>query len=130
FTIAAGEGPIEVVGVEDRLGQVLRNLLTNARSFSPKGGTIHVAVARAGGWVEVTVDDEGPGVPEDKREAVFERFFSLRPEGEPFGKHSGLGLSISRQIVEAHGGRIHVENRHGPDGNVRGARFTFALPAA
>jgi two-component system sensor histidine kinase ChvG len=78
----------------------------------------------------VAVDDEGPGIPEDKLKAIFDRFYSERPEGEKFGTHSGLGLSISQQIVEAHGGRLAAANRRNASGAVIGARFTIELPAA
>ena len=123
--------------VEDRIAQVMRNLLANAISFSPRGGAIRIAVRRVGDNVEVSVEDDGPGVPPDKLDAVFDRFYSLRPKHEPFGLHSGLGLSISRQIVEAHGGTIWAENRlappgaakgDGPASAIQGARFAFTLP--
>ena len=102
-------------------------------SFSPPGGTIRIAAQRRkdparGGVVEVTFDDEGPGIPEGKREAIFERFYSERPKGEKFGTHSGLGLSISRQIIDAHGGTIAAENRRDGSGEVSGARFMVRLP--
>jgi len=123
-------GPLLVPGLETPLGQVFRNLLENALSFSPPGGTVAIRAGRDGAMVEVAVEDEGPGLPPDKLEAVFERFYSERPEGEAFGTHSGLGLSIARQIVEAHKGRIWAENI-GPDRDrPRGARFVVRLPAA
>ena len=78
----------------------------------------------------MTIDDEGPGIPEGKLEAIFERFYSERPSGEKFGTHSGLGLSISKQIVEAHRGTITAQNRRDADGAVTGARFTVRLPMA
>ncbi len=120
---------IGVVGIEDRLGQVLRNLIANAASFSPPGGKIQLAARRNGDVVEIIVDDEGPGIPADKLEKIFDRFYSDRPEGEKFGTHSGLGLSISRQIVNAHGGALWAENRQSGDGTVIGARFILRLPA-
>ena len=120
--------PIVVPGIEDRLVQVFRNLIANAVSFSPPGGTIRLGLARRGDRVMVSIEDEGPGIPEGKAEAIFERFYSERPQSEQFGIHSGLGLSISRQIVEAHGGTIRAENRHGADGSVTGARFIVTLP--
>lgn len=123
-----GTRPLIVPGLEHRLGQVFRNLITNAISFSPPRGTIRLAVSRQGGLVEVTVEDEGPGISEDKLEQIFERFYSDRPQGEKFGTHSGLGLSISRQIVTAHGGTIRAENRYGEKGAVIGARFIVRLP--
>jgi two-component system, OmpR family, sensor histidine kinase ChvG len=124
-----------VPGIEDRLVQVLRNLIANAISFSPPGGTIALAVHRDQDTVVVTVDDEGPGIPDAKLAAIFDRFYSERPAGEKFGTHSGLGLSISKQIIEAHRGVIRAENRRGPSnamggGTVIGARFIVRLPAA
>ena len=124
-----GSGGLVVTGHESRLVQVLRNLISNAVSFSPKGGSVTLAVRRQGGDVVTTVEDEGPGIPEAKLAAIFDRFYSERPEGEKFGTHSGLGLSISKQIVEAHGGRIWAENRRSADGHGTGARFIVRLPA-
>jgi two-component system sensor histidine kinase ChvG len=120
---------LEVMGIEDRLVQVLRNLIANAISFSPPGGRIRLGAARTGDTVRVTVADEGPGIPPDKLEAIFDRFYSERPESEKFGSHSGLGLSISKQIVEAHGGRIRAENIVRAGGEIAGARFVIQLPA-
>lgn len=119
-----------VSGLEDRLGQVFRNLITNAVSFSPPGGTIHLAARREDDWILIEVADEGPGIPPDSLENVFNRFYSERPSGEKFGTHSGLGLSISRQIIEAHGGQIWAENRHDEQNRIVGARFRIRLPAA
>ncbi len=110
-------------GTDSRIGQVLRNLIDNALSFSPEGGLVTLQVARIGEGVLVTVEDEGPGMPEDSLEKIFERFHTDR-EGE-FGRHSGLGLSISKQIVLAHRGTIYAENR-----DEGGARFVMELPAA
>ncbi len=141
------EGPAEpalVSGREAPLGQVFRNLIDNARSFSPPGGAVRVRVGRErDGSALVQVDDDGPGIPPENLESVFQRFYTNRPRNAPggpaapggtaFGGHSGLGLSIARQIVEAHGGRITAENRPAPDphkGGVAGARFTVVLPAA
>ncbi|MBS0559683.1 MAG: stimulus-sensing domain-containing protein [Proteobacteria bacterium] len=117
-----------VQAVEDRLVQVFRNLITNALSFSPPGGRVAVAAHEAGGWVEITVEDNGPGIPDGRLEHVFDRFYSERPKGEDFGQHSGLGLSISKQIVEALRGRISAENRRDIFGKVIGARFVVRLP--
>lgn len=116
-----------VLGTEGRIGQVLRNLVANAISFSPPGGHIVIAARRKGGRIVVTVEDEGPGIPPDKLKAIFERFYSERPKGEKFGTHSGLGLSISKQIVEAYGGRLSAENRLDAEGHVLGARFVIDL---
>ncbi len=123
------QGPLVVTGLEERLGQVLRNLIDNARSFSPPAGTIRVRVVAGDGEVTITVDDDGPGIPEENLEAVFDRFYRARPAGESFGIHSGLGLSISRQIVGAHGGTIHAENWRDAEGRIGGARFVVWLPA-
>jgi two-component system sensor histidine kinase ChvG len=125
-----GLGPFVVMGIGDRLGQVFRNVIANAQSFSPPDGTVRVSADRMGEFVTVTIDDDGPGIPADKFESIFERFYSERPAAEKFGTHSGLGLFISRQIVEAHGGMIDAENRHDPKGAILGARFRIRLPAA
>jgi two-component system sensor histidine kinase ChvG len=122
-----------VPGHDSRLGQVVDNLIENARSFSPPGGTVRVTCRRLRQQIEIFVDDDGPGVRDDVREKIFERFYTDRPH-QGFGQNSGLGLSISKQIVDAHGGTIVVENRTGapgPDGepNVLGARFIVRLPA-
>jgi len=118
-----------VLGAPGRLGQIVDNLVSNAISFSPPGGTVRLALGRREGVVEMRVEDDGPGVPE-AAERLFERFYTRRPEGEAFGRHSGLGLSIARQIVEAHGGSILAENRRSSDGRVLGARFIVRLPPA
>lgn len=119
-----------VRGVEGRLVQVFRNLLGNAVSFSPPKGTVWVRARTTGNVVEFAVEDEGPGIPEAKLENIFDRFYSERPKGEQFGQHSGLGLSICRQIVEGLNGRITAENRRGEDGGIAGARFVVRLPKA
>jgi two-component system sensor histidine kinase ChvG len=119
---------LTVPGIEGRLAQVFRNLIVNAASFSPPGGDIRLSAARDGAQVRIAVSDEGPGIPDDKLEAIFARFYTERPAGESFGDHSGLGLSISRQIVEAHGGTLKAENRRDASGAVRGACFRVALP--
>ncbi|HTH17532.1 MAG TPA: stimulus-sensing domain-containing protein [Magnetospirillum sp.] len=121
--IPAGDSLV-VAGIESRLVQVLRNLIGNAASFSPPGGTIRLSAEREGKFVRIQVEDEGPGIPDNKLDAIFDRFYSERPQSEKFGTHSGLGLSISKQIVDAHGGLIWAENRK--DG---GARFVVKLPS-
>lgn len=126
---APAEGLI-VRGVEGRIVQVFRNLIGNAISFSPPDGKVAVRARPLGAFVEFTVEDEGPGIPEAKLENIFDRFYSERPRGERFGQHSGLGLSISRQIVEGLRGRISAENRRDADGKVLGARFIVRLPVA
>jgi two-component system sensor histidine kinase ChvG len=118
-----------VIGREGPLSQVLRNLIDNARSFSPAGGEVRVAIRQTRDEVTIRVDDDGPGVPADNMETIFERFYTSRPKGAAFGGNSGLGLAIARQIVETHGGRIWAENR-ATDGEVRGASFVVALSRA
>jgi len=127
LTVPGGE--LAVPGIEDRLVQVFRNLIENAVSFSPPGGTIRIAARRDAGFAVVTVEDDGPGIPPGKLEAIFDRFYSERPAGEKFGTHSGLGLSISKQIVETHRGLLKAENRTGAQNRVAGARFIVRLPA-
>ncbi len=123
-----GEGRLVVQAVEDRLVQVLRNLIGNAQSFSPRDGRITLRASLLGPVIEIEIEDEGPGIPEAKLENIFERFYSERPQGEGFGQHSGLGLSISRQIIEALKGRVTAENRRSESGQVIGARFVVRLP--
>jgi two-component system sensor histidine kinase ChvG len=122
-----------VPGHDSRLGQIVDNLIENARSFSPPNGTVRVTCRRVKTNIEISVDDDGPGVRPDVLEKIFERFYTDRPH-QGFGQNSGLGLSISKQIAEAHGGTIWVENRTGAldaDGmpTVLGARFVVRLPA-
>jgi two-component system sensor histidine kinase ChvG len=116
-----------VMGKPDRLARAMNNILDNAVSFSPPGGLVEIAASRVGDEVRIRIDDEGPGVPTEAREAIFNRFHSVRPEGEGFGRHSGLGLAIARAIVEGHDGEIDVHDR---DDAPSGARFTIRLPAA
>lgn len=117
-----------VMGVEMRLAQVLQNLIDNALSFSPAGGKVMLSAVRDGRSALLLVEDDGPGIPENKLGAIFDRFYSERPRDEKFGTHSGLGLSISKQIVEAHRGNIRAENRRDSNGNICGARFVVRLP--
>ena len=117
-----------LMGHDSRLVQVFDNLIENAKSFSPPGGSIRIEAERKGIWIEVRVDDDGPGIPDHALQRIFERFYTDRPDPS-FGQNSGLGLSISRQIVEAHGGTIVAENRLGPEGAVAGARFRLRFPA-
>jgi two-component system sensor histidine kinase ChvG len=123
--------PYEGMGHDGRYGQVFRNVIDNALSFSPEGSRLLVELSREprNGPFVVTIDDEGPGIPEDNLESIFQRFYSERPS-EHFGKHSGLGLSICRQIMETYGGSITASNRKAPDGRILGARFTVRVPAA
>ena len=115
-----------VLGDANRLVRAIDNIIDNAISFSPPGGLVEIAAARVGDEVRIRIDDEGPGVPEEAREAIFNRFHSIRPEEEHFGRHSGLGLAIARAIVEGHDGEIDVQDR---DDAPSGARFTITLPA-
>jgi len=123
-------GPLNVLGQEGRLAQVFRNLISNAYSFSPDSGRITVTVSREGATVRVDVDDEGPGIPPGAEKRIFERFYTERPDKEKFGTHSGLGLNISEQIIEAHDGSLDAANRTDLSGNVIGARFTVRLPGS
>jgi two-component system sensor histidine kinase ChvG len=122
-----------VPGHDSRLGQVISNLLSNAQSFSEAGGKVRIVCRRVRSEIEIVIDDDGPGIRQDALERIFERFYTDRPH-QGFGQNSGLGLSISKQIIEAHGGRIWAENRVGPAGadgepTVAGARFVVRLPA-
>ena len=117
-----------IIGHDSRLGQVLNNLIDNAKSFSEPESEIRVTVSRDAEALVITVDDDGPGIPAHAFEKIFDRFYTDRPNGG-FGENSGLGLSISRQIIEAHRGRIWAENRMNAQGQVEGARFTVRLPA-
>lgn len=124
-----------VLGQQGLLGQVFRNLIDNAKSFSPPGGVVTVLVetakTRDGPVVRALVEDRGPGIPAESLETIFERFYTQRPKGAAFGGNSGLGLSIARQIVESHGGRIWAENIEGmTETSPVGARFVVELPAA
>jgi two-component system, OmpR family, sensor histidine kinase ChvG len=122
-----------VPGHDSRLGQVISNLLVNAQSFSDAGGKVRIICRRVRSEIEIIIDDDGPGIREDALEKIFERFYTDRPH-QGFGQNSGLGLSISKQIIEAHGGRIWAENRAGPlnadsEATVAGARFVVRLPS-
>jgi two-component system sensor histidine kinase ChvG len=128
-TGARGGDVLMVRGLEGHLAQVFQNVIENALSFSPQDGEVRVSARLLRGTVIVTVDDDGPGIPEESLEKIFERFYTARENSESFGKHSGLGLAIARQIVLAHGGSIHAENRKNGGGNILGARFVIALPS-
>ena len=131
---SGGVNDFRVPGHDSRLAQVFTNLIENARSFSPPGGTVRVTGRRLKNHIDVIVDDDGPGIRPDALDKIFERFYTDRPH-QGFGQNSGLGLSISRQIIEAHGGRIHATNRIMPPAEgedaprVLGARFIVQLPA-
>jgi two-component system sensor histidine kinase ChvG len=129
------EGALTIVGDEGRLGQVLTNLIDNAISFSPEDATVTVRTRSKPGFVEILIEDEGPGIPADRLEIIFDRFYSDRPATDQSrGKNSGLGLSISREIIRAHGGEIVAENRYAdgaaPGTQPAGARFIVRLPIA
>lgn len=126
------EDGLLATGIEGRLGQVFRNVIANAVSFSPPGGQIVCRAQRDGDTVRVTVEDEGPGIPGSKLDAIFDRFYSDSRVGisQREGSHSGLGLSISRQIIDAVGGHIWAENRRDDAGKITGARFCIEVPAA
>jgi two-component system sensor histidine kinase ChvG len=121
-----GSGPWDVPGDEAQLARVLENLLDNAVSFSPEAGEVRVQFERDDDRVMLSVVDQGPGIPAEERDKVFDRFHSLRPAGEDFGNHSGLGLAIARTIAEAHDGSLVAANR--PDGR-SGACLVLTLPA-
>jgi len=121
------DAQVPVMAEGARLERVFDNLIDNALSFSPDSGIVSIGVRRIESDIEVRVEDEGPGVPEEAREAIFRRFHSVRPRDEAFGKHSGLGLAIARTIVEAHQGSIAVQSR---EDRLSGARFAVRLPVA
>ena len=129
LTTSVPPTPLVVRGLESRIGQVLANLIENAVSFSERGATIRLTAGRGeDGSAWVTVEDQGPGIPADNVESIFQRFYTERPAEEEFGRHSGLGLSISKQIVEAHSGTIYAENI-GDELSPDGARFVLRLPS-
>ncbi|WP_435640819.1 stimulus-sensing domain-containing protein [Micavibrio aeruginosavorus] len=121
---------IIVRGSEGRLAQVFENLLSNALSFTPVNKSVTLNLSQNREQVLIQVEDEGPGIPENKLDTIFERFYSERPAHEDYGSHSGLGLSIARQIVKAHGGVIFAENIRDRDNQIRGARFTVVFNRA
>jgi two-component system sensor histidine kinase ChvG len=129
FVSTRGPEAGRVLGREGPLSQVVRNLIDNARSFSPRGGEVRVSLRRVRGEILIQVDDDGPGMPPENLETVFQRFYTARPRGAAFGGNSGLGLAIARQIIDAHGGRIWAENRMEGE-RVAGARFAISLPPA
>ena len=123
----SGRKGFHVAGHETRLGQVINNLIDNANSFAPENtGQVDITLSRTQSLIQMSIEDNGPGIEAENIDRIFERFYTDRSETDGFGQNSGLGLSISRQIVEAHGGKIHAENRPAPD---TGARFIVTLPA-
>lgn len=123
--IHEGDGPFVVPGDPGRLERVLQNLLDNAVSFSPSGSPIEIFISRLDGRIKIAIADHGPGIPDASRERIFERFHSLRPSTEEFGKHSGLGLAIARTVVEAHFGKLVATDR---TDRQSGALFIMSLP--
>ncbi|SPU73053.1 stimulus-sensing domain-containing protein [Brucella suis] len=131
--LPTGKKGFYVAGHDLRFGQVVSNLIENARSFVPDDtGRIVVTLAGEGNRLRILVEDNGPGIPIENIERIFERFYTDRPASEAFGQNSGLGLSISRQIIEAHGGTLTAENITDPDKPdiFKGARFIVDLPAS
>ena len=133
ITELESEDPVFIRAFETPFAQVLRNLIDNALTFSPMDGEVRINVQLedmdAGERVIITVDDDGPGIPSDNLETVFERFYTQRPKGTQFGSHSGLGLAICRQIIMAHKGTIWAENRQSAaNKEVEGARFIVNIP--
>lgn len=125
------DGDLTIRGNKDRMAQVLQNLIDNAVTFSNQGDCIKVTATTDKGWIVIRIEDSGPGIPDDKLEAIFDRFYSERPGHEDYGEHSGLGLAIARQIVQAHKGDIRAENiREENDTAPKGARFIVRLPKA
>jgi len=122
--------PYFVRGLDGQLSQVIRNIIDNAISFSKVNSNIWIKMQRRNAMVEIIVEDEGIGIPINKLVNIFDRFYSERPIGEAFGKHSGLGLNICKQVVDAHGGEIYAENRYNKSKNIVGARFVVLLPIA
>lgn len=130
-TLQAGEATVFVEGFSAPLGQVIRNLIDNARSFSPEGASVHVLLEDAGPRLaRIAVEDDGPGVPEELREKIFSRFYTERPKHAAKGNNSGLGLAICRQIAAAHGGTVRVESAEEAGGGRAGARFVVEIPRA
>ncbi len=132
-TVFDSKDPVFIRAFETPFAQVLRNLIDNALTFSAPDGEVRVSAAiEAVGKKEsvvITVEDDGPGIPPDNLETVFERFYTQRPDGAKFGSHSGLGLAICRQIITAHRGQIFATNRiDGVTGKIAGARFVVQVP--
>lgn len=126
--IMEGNAELLILGHEIRIVQVIDNIVDNAITFSPPHGNINIVVSADTKSVTITIDDQGPGIPKGKLDAIFDRFYSERPPTEKFGLHSGLGLSICKQITEAHNGEITAENRLDHQSITKGARFIITLP--
>jgi len=117
-----------VDGHEDQLVQVIRNLIDNAETFSSKDKPIIICCETKQNHILITIEDRGGGIPETKLKTIFNRFYSERPSDEKFGTHSGLGLSICKQIIGAHYGDIWAENIYSKDKEKIGAKLSVALP--
>lgn len=128
LTISDQNHPYNIQAIGDKIGQVFRNLFDNALSLSPKGSEIHIDIQQDKEWVLIHVCDQGPGIPEEALTRIFERFYSHRPHDSYFGSHSGLGLSIVRQIVQTHGGHIRAKNLRDDQGHITGASFEIQFP--
>lgn len=129
FDTAELDETAKVMGNEVRLMQVFDNLISNARTFSPEGSEVLIKAVTKNHMVVITVSDHGPGIPEGKAESIFDRFYTERPKGEDYGNHSGLGLSIAKQIISAHSGCIYAENIiDEQNDDVKGAVFTVEIP--
>lgn len=122
------QSALMVRGLEGPLAQVLRNIIENALSFSPAGSTLKIRARAENGKAVISVEDQGPGIPEENLEVIFRRFYTARPLSHGFGKNSGLGLSISRQIVDMHDGKIFARNARSADNTITGACFVVELP--
>ena len=120
------KGTTLVMGDGHRLERAIDNVIDNAISFSPPTGLVCIAATRLSDEVHIRVDDDGPGIDPDQREAIFRRFHSERPAGEAFGRHSGLGLAIARTIIEGHSGTINAKDR---DDGKPGGSLLITLPA-
>ena len=123
-----GSGSVTVAGIDSRLAQVFRNLMINASTFSPPESIILIKITKSEENIIIYIDDQGPGIPPGNEERIFERFYTERADTEQFGTHSGLGLSISKQIIEAHHGKILAKNLKNELGTIVGARFVVTLP--
>ena len=118
---------IFVMGSSGRLSQVFHNIIANALSFSSVNGFVRITLEVKANRVSIFFDDEGPGIPENHLETIFERFYSERPQHEDYGRHSGLGLSICKQIITAHNGVLYADNNKDRNGKTKGARFVVIL---
>lgn len=129
------DAPVYIRAYETSFAQVLRNLIDNAITFSSPKDQLRLDLNIIHeGHAQIILSDQGPGIPPDNLETIFDRFYTKRPEGADFGEHSGLGLAISRQIVNAHNGTIRAENIYAEsadivaENKVEGARFIITLP--